>query len=230
MNKIHKQVLEKARDICYGTESDWINCFDDIIFHTTQTQINATPDHIIKFVEDFYDKRKNSEIHTNAQTELLNYFISYDIKLIKDKKLRKKFQKFHEIWSIAFPTVMYLEPDEKKFTTKSKTISELQSELWVIYENSKEELLSQFQYDEYIMKNYPSKIRKIISVTGYVKKLTDDEDHLLNLQIINEIDMKIICTHPNKKLQKQWGITREIMHESWNSAIFIDDYLSEDRE
>ena len=227
MNKTHKQVLEKARDICYGTEVDWIDCFDDIIFHTTQSQINATPDHIIKFVEDFYEKDVKSEIYLNAQTELINYFIDYDIKLIEDKKLRKKFQKFHEIWSNAFPTVMYLEPDEKKFTTKSKSISELQSELWVIYENNKEELLNQFQYDKFIMKNYSSRIRNIISVTGYANKLTDSEDHLLNLQIINEIDMKIICTHPNKKLQKQWGITREIMHESWHTAVFIDDYLSE---
>jgi len=127
---------------------------------------------------------------------------------------------------ICLAVIMYLE-DNVKFSTKATTLDELQTEKFIIYNKCKQELLEQFQYDVYVMKKYPKRIREIISVTGYANQLTENEDYQMNLDIINTIDMNIIDTYPDKRLKNQYNYKREVMHESWCTVKFIYDHMME---
>jgi hypothetical protein len=127
---------------------------------------------------------------------------------------------------ICLAVIMYLE-DNVKLSTKATTLDEFQKEILISYNKSKQELLEQFQYDVYVMKKYPKRIRDIISVTGYANHLSEDEDYQLNLDIINEIDMNIIDSYPDKRLKNQYDYNREVMHESWCTIKFIYDQLME---
>lgn len=125
--------------------------------------------------------------------------------------------------------IMYLE-DDVKFSTNATTLSELENESIKKSDKCKDELLEIFQYNDYMMKKYPKKIMDIISVTGYAKQLTENEDYQMGLDIINEIDMKIIDTYPDKRLKNLYDHKREVMHESWNTAIFINEHMMERKQ
>ena len=130
---------------------------------------------------------------------------------------------------ICLAVIMYLE-DNVKFSTKATTLDELQTEKFIIYNKCKQELLEQFQYDVYVMKKYPKRIREIISVTGYAKALTDDEDIELDFKIIDTIEYKIIKTHPDKKLQKQWFDKNDFIHECGMTRRFIEEHMMEKKQ
>lgn len=229
MNKIQKQVYEKAQDMSFGSEYGWIDCFNDIVFHTTQSQIQKIPDNIISMLKEFIDiiiLDGKQDRRIDLQTELIDYLQGFNPELIENKELRKKFIRCNEIWSWSLPVVCYLE-DHVKFSTKAKSLNELLDESFLKYEQCTDELLEQFQYDEYIMERYSKRIRDIISVTGYANHLTEDEDYKLNLDIINEIDMNIIDSYPDKRLKNKYTHLREVMYESWTVGYFISEYMLE---
>ena len=230
MNNIKTQVYETAKYWLSESEVKWIDCFKDIVFHTTQSQYNKIPDKIILMLEELDENHINFDELQSArldlETKVINYLDNLNPELIENKELRKTFVHYHEIWTFSLPVVNYLE-DHVKFSSKAVTLNELFDEMFLKYEQSTDELLEEFQYDEYIMERYSKRIRDIISVTGYANHLTEDEDYKLNLDIINEIDTNIIDSYPDKRLKNKYDHIREVMYETWCIAYFISNYMLE---
>ena len=232
MNKIQKQVYEKAQEMEFMSEYDWIDCLNDIVFYTSQSQIQKIPDNIISILEEYYeiimlDDKQDRRV--DLQTALINYCIDFNPGLIENKELRKKFIRYNDIWRWSFSVVNYLE-DHVKFSTKAKSLNELLDESFLKYEQCTQELLEEFQYDEYMMERYSKRIRDIISVTGWAKHVTGDEDYKMKLDIIEEIDMNIIDSYPDKRLKNKYQHTREVMYESWTLGYFIGEYMLEKKK
>jgi len=222
MNKIQKQVYDKAQEISIDIEHDWIECFDKIVYF----QHDTIPKEMIDYLDHCYDD--DFDIAVDCGNKLIGELITFDPKLIQNRTLRKEIEEIYFRWCISIaPLILF---DDYKLKSKAKTIETLEDELFLKGCDKQTELLEQFQYDEYIMKKYPKKIRDIISVTGYAKALTDDEDIELDFKIIDTIEYKIIKTHPDKKLQKQWFDKNDFIHECGMTRRFIEEHMMEKKQ
>ena len=224
MNKIQKQVLDKAYNIKWDFEDQWIECFEKIV----DLQYDTIPKDMIECL-DIIDGSEDSDLIFDYTRKLIGEFITFDRKLIQNRTLRKEFDSIYLKWCDAFsPIVISLQSYSGiKFKSKAKTIRGFEIEIFIKMFELESEMLEQFQYDEYIMSKYPKKIRDIISVTGYAKNFTDKQDRELDHKIMDIIHYKIIDTHPDKKLRKYWDKLFDTWQHYLGTSIFLEDYMLE---